>query len=426
MVNTNIPTGWSLVKIDDISKVIRGASPRPKGDPRYYGGSVPRLMVADVTRDYKFVTPTTDFLTEEGAKLSRPMPAGSLVVVCSGTVGVPAILAVDACIHDGFLALKDIDNKCNKEYLFYIFSHLKSKFDSSATHGGVFTNLTTQILRDFDFLLPPILEQHKIANILTSVDIAISQTEAIIKQTEKVKKGLLQQLLTKGIGHTNFKHTEIGQVPDTWAIQSFHNLFNIKHGHAFKSEYFTDNGELVLLTPGNFEAEGGLKLKGDKEKYYIGDFPLDYLLNKGDLLVVMTDLTQDCNILGSPAFIAENNKFLHNQRLGKVTDLNQSIIQAEYLYLLFNSAWYRNHLKSTATGTTVRHTSPSRILEVQAPIPPIAEQVRIVQIIKSVQDKKTKEIQKLSNLQALKKGLMQVLLTGEVRVKVDNQEVVIG
>ena len=99
---SEVRDGWQISTISDIARVIRGSSPRPKGDPRYYGGEVPRLMVADITRDGKYITPTIDFLTEEGAKKSRPVPAGTFVLVCSGTkeaVGLPGLLAVDACIH---------------------------------------------------------------------------------------------------------------------------------------------------------------------------------------------------------------------------------------------------------------------------------------------------------------------------------------
>jgi len=161
---------WKKVAVSDIGRVIRGASPRPKGDPRYYGGRVPRLMVADVTRDGKYVTPRIDFLTEAGAKLSRPVPAGTLTIVCSGVVGVPSILSVDACIHDGFLAIVDISPECNAEYLYYFFRPLQQILDSSATHGGIFTNLTTEILKDFPVLLPSPARQGEIVKILRSID----------------------------------------------------------------------------------------------------------------------------------------------------------------------------------------------------------------------------------------------------------------
>ena len=103
-----IPEEWEVKTLGDIGRVIRGSSPRPKSDKRFYGGNVPRLMVEDVTRDKKYVTPSIDFLTQAGAKQSRPCKKGTLTIVCSGTptvVGLPSILGIDACIHDGMLAL---------------------------------------------------------------------------------------------------------------------------------------------------------------------------------------------------------------------------------------------------------------------------------------------------------------------------------
>lgn len=191
-----IPLEWEVVSIESFSTVIRGASPRPKGDPRYYGGNVPRLMGADVTRDKKYVTPKIDFLTEEGAKLSRQMSKGDFVIVCSGTVGLPAILAIDACIHDGFLALKDINPKVSKEYLYYIFTQLRQQLDSKATHGGVFTNLTTQIVKEFKIALPSIDEQENISNILKGIDDKIDLEQKHMDKLSDIKKGLMQQLLT--------------------------------------------------------------------------------------------------------------------------------------------------------------------------------------------------------------------------------------
>src|SRR5579859_1152937 len=185
---SNVPFGWRLVQVQDFADVIRGASPRPKGDPQYYGGNIPRLMGADVTRDGKYVTPKIDFLTEEGAQLSRWMPAGTLTIVCSGLVGVPAILAVDACIHDGFLALENISAECDIEFLYYIFWQIRQHLETSATHGGVFTNLTTTILKEFEVPLPPLTEQHKIAAILSTWDQAIRLTERLIEALRQRKQ----------------------------------------------------------------------------------------------------------------------------------------------------------------------------------------------------------------------------------------------
>jgi type I restriction enzyme S subunit len=191
-----IPESWEVKSLEDISTIIRGASPRPKGDPRYYGGSVPRLMVSDVTRDKKYVTPIKDFLTEAGALKSRPMPAGSLFMVCSGTVGVPGILAVDACIHDGFLGFKDIHESCDKEFLFYVFTNLQQQLDQSATHGGVFTNLTTSIVKEFQVALPSLSEQREISATLSNMDKMLRKSTNHLDELKKLKKGLMADLLT--------------------------------------------------------------------------------------------------------------------------------------------------------------------------------------------------------------------------------------
>lgn len=158
-------------------------------------------------------------------------------------------------------------------------------------------------------------------------------------------------------------------------------FFKIKHGYAFKGESFSNQGEFVLLTPGNFQPEGGIKLKGEKEKYYIGTFPEEFILRKGDLLIAMTDLTQNAPILGASAIIPESGKFLHNQRLGKIVELNEHEIDSHFLFYLFNAPVVRAQVKASATGATVRHTAPDRIYSIKSEIPPIETQNKIASIL---------------------------------------------
>ena len=166
-----------------------------------------------------------------------------------------------------------------------------------------------------------------------------------------------------------------------WRACTLGDLLEIKHGFAFKGEFFSDVGPFVVLTPGNFRENGGLKLKGDKEKFYAGAYPPEYLLKQGDLLVAMTDLTQHAPILGSPAVIPADGLFLHNQRLGKVVNVVQHELAYEFLFYLMNANSVRAQIKGSATGSTVRHTSPSRIYNVAVQLPPLAEQRRIASIL---------------------------------------------
>jgi type I restriction enzyme, S subunit len=175
-------------------------------------------------------------------------------------------------------------------------------------------------------------------------------------------------------------------LPHGWKKAKLGEYFRIKHGFAFKGEFFADKGPYILLTPGNFNPDGGIKLKGEKEKYYTGDFPLEFLLKRGDFLIVLTDLIQNAPILGSPAFVKEDNKFLHNQRLGKITNLNDSKMYPLFLYYLFNSAKVRDQIKASATGATVKHTAPERIYAVEVELPPISTQRKIAAILSSYDD----------------------------------------
>jgi len=158
----------------------------------------------------------------------------------------------------------------------------------------------------------------------------------------------------------------------------------IKHGYAFKGEFFSDGGPYIVLTPGNFYDAGGLKLKGDKEKYYIGPFPKDFILKLQDLLVVMTEQAE--GLLGSAAFIPENNLYLHNQRLGLITDLKTEKIDKNFLYYLFNSRDVRTQIRASANGTKIRHTSPDRIYQVKIKIPLVKTQQKIAAILSAYDD----------------------------------------
>ena len=174
-----------------------------------------------------------------------------------------------------------------------------------------------------------------------------------------------------------------------WKDVKLGDLIEIKHGFAFKGEFFqgTPPGD-VLLTPGNFAIGGGFK--NDKLKYYVGPVPEDFVLEEGDILLTMTDLSKASDTLGYPAIIPKsptNSRYLHNQRLGKVLIRTGTTVRRDFLYYLFCSAAYRNEILASATGTTVKHTSPKRIKEFEFSLPPLPEQRAIARILGALDDK---------------------------------------
>lgn len=155
----------------------------------------------------------------------------------------------------------------------------------------------------------------------------------------------------------------------------------IKHGFAFLGKFFSDQGRYIILTPGNFYEGGGFKSRPEKDRFYTGIFPHDYVLKKGDLIIAMTE--QGPGLLGSSAFIPEDNTYLHNQRLGLVDEIDADVFEKRYLFHLFNSRTVRSQIYGSATGTKVKHTSPKRVYKVKVLAPDVDKQEEISSIIEN-------------------------------------------
>jgi len=163
-------------------------------------------------------------------------------------------------------------------------------------------------------------------------------------------------------------------------------ICDIKHGYAFKGEYFCDAPtEYLLVTPGNFAIGGGFQ---EKPKYYCGLIPQDYLLSKNDLVITMTDLSKQGDTLGYPAFVPKDKRYLHNQRIGLVK-LKTELVSKEYLYWLMRTRDYQRFIVNHATGSTVKHTSPKTILSYEFDFPNLPQQHIIAATLSALDDKIT-------------------------------------
>ena len=161
-------------------------------------------------------------------------------------------------------------------------------------------------------------------------------------------------------------------------------LLAVKHGWAFKGEFFEETGEQCILTPGNFYEQGGFKINSGKERYYSGNYPEEYLCKKGDLIVAMTQQAE--GLLGSTAIVPEDNKYLHNQRIGLIT-CDETKLNSLFAYYLFMTKTVREQLERSSSGTKVKHTSPERIYDVIVKIPDICNQFKIVSLLYNIEKK---------------------------------------
>ncbi len=161
----------------------------------------------------------------------------------------------------------------------------------------------------------------------------------------------------------------------------------IKHGYAFKGQNIsTIDNNVVLVTPVNFAIGGGFK--EDKCKYFDAEYPDDYVLKADDLIVTMTDLSKAIDTLGYSALVPNGKSkrvYLHNQRIGLVT-INSDELNKHYIYWFMRSSYYQKVIAATSTGSTVHHTSPDRILDIEIELPKLDNQNKIAAFLDNIEN----------------------------------------
>ena len=293
-------------------------------------------------------------------------------------------------------------------WLWYAFDVAKLYFG----RGNVTTipNLSQSKLAELPRAFPPLPEQKKIAHILSTVQRAIEAQERIIQTTTELKKALMHKLFTEGLRGEPQKQTEIGPVPESWEVVKLGEFIQIKHGYAFDGKFFKPSGDHILMTPGHFHEEGGCRDQGEKTKYFTGEIPQDYVLAKDDLVVAMTEQTS--GLLGSAAFVPEDDSCLHNQRLGLIVDLDEKRLSKRFLFYVFNHPHLRIEVAKTSTGSKVKHTSPTKLRAVKVGIPPtLDEQDEIASALSATQHKINVAANKKAQLQDLFRTLLHELMS---------------
>jgi len=306
----------------------------------------------------------------------------------------------------------------------FLYQLTKTKF---FTDKAVETSTGTKMpradwnsLSNIEFLIPPLPEQRAIASILSALDDKIELNLQMNKTLEDMAMTLYKHWFVDfgPFKDETFVESELGLIPEGWEVKKLGEILSIKHGYAFKGDFFTtDERQEVLLTPGNFNKNGGIQFNWSKQKFYSGKFPEDYILKKGDLLITLTDLTQSCEILGAPALIPdEDYKYLHNQRLGLV-QLRDTKFTNEIIYFLANTYEYREFIKNSKTGSTVSHTAPNRIYDYKIAYPSNINLNELKDNLKNIIDKIHLNISENKTLLKQRDSLLPKLISGEISVK---------
>ncbi len=210
MKNQNLPKTWRKVKLREVLKIRRGASPRPIHEYiTKYG--MPWLKIADVTSsDSRFVDSTKEFIKKEGVPKSVIVSSGDLILSNSATPGIPKFMRITACVHDGWLILEPIDARINKDFLYYRLIIDREKLISNVT-GSIFDNLKTDVLREHEIALPSDGEQKRIADVLSTFDDKIELNNKISRTLEQMAQAIFKEWLLKN-QKSNIKNQKLGNL----------------------------------------------------------------------------------------------------------------------------------------------------------------------------------------------------------------------
>jgi type I restriction enzyme S subunit len=274
-------------------------------------------------------------------------------------------------------------------------------------------SFTKSDFENLEILLPPLKEQQKIADILSSVDAAIEKTEQVIAKTEEVKKGLMQQLLTKGIGHTKFKQTDIGNIPIKWKLLTLESLCErvTRKNKSLNDNVLTISAQHGLIN----QAEFFNKIVAGKniESYYLlkqGEFAYNKSYSKGYPFGVIRRLDRYEEGILSTLYICFKLK-------------DEQTVTSDFINNIFESGLLDSQFvgiaKEGARAHGLLNIKVADFFNIQIPIPSLEEQNKISEVIKVMNIRIDSEEIKLKKLNEVKKGLMQQLLTGKTRVKID-------
>lgn len=190
-----IPLGWKRLHFIDIAEIGRGSSPRPISDQRYFeNGSIPWIKIADATSSKIYIHTTKEHVNDYGASFSRKLPAGSLILAASGTLGFPMFLAVEGCIHDGWLYFSNFEKKYSK-YIYYVLMDLRKVFNN-VSYGAAIQNINTEIVRKSNILIPDDTTLFKFAGYVEELHNSIMNLQQQNQNLEKQRDMLLPRLMS--------------------------------------------------------------------------------------------------------------------------------------------------------------------------------------------------------------------------------------
>jgi type I restriction enzyme S subunit len=385
-----VPEGWSRQKLGD-SLIPRPKSKLPSGESNPLGY-------------YDFYVCSHKVLKSFHNEYSSP----SILFSTGGEASVHLASERYAFSTDVW-ATEFEGNICN-EYVFRLLEENIRTINYSGFQGSGIKHLDKSFIEKLEFSIPPLPEQKKIASILTSVDEVIENTQKQIDKLQDLKKATMNELLTKGIGHTEFKDSELGRIPKSWEIRFLDDVTKRGSGHtpAKQNPSYWNGGIKWVSLADSSRLDKGFIYETDKEISEDGLANSSAVLHPKGTVV----LSRDAGV-GKSSVLAEEMAVSQHFMAWRCENLTDSW----FLYYWMQKA--KPIFEAVAIGSTIKTIGLGYFKQLKMAYPPFEEQKSIATKLLSIDEHIDKLKGKLSQTQSLKKSLMQDLLTGKVRVTVN-------
>ncbi|MEM0000698.1 MAG: restriction endonuclease subunit S [Desulfurococcaceae archaeon] len=408
-----IPKEWKVVKLSDVAE-IRGNKSINKVNKIAF---IPMELIPDsgvfVRYEIRDLDDVSSFTYCEAgdillAKITPSFENGKQGIVPDDVPNRFALTTTEVYP----IACKQV----NRLFLFYILKH--PKFRKILEHSMRGTTGRRRVPRDalenLEMPIPPLFEQKVIAEILSTVDLAIDRVRRLVERAEKLKKGLMQELFTKGIGHKEFKETPIGRVPNEWlvyrlgqlAIEMYYGVTAkaVEHSTGTRFLRTTDIKDYKVQWNSLPYCEVTSNNKVNLSKY---------TLRKGDIIV------SRAGTVGMSVYVDRDMPdVIFGSYLIKIR-VNDKLIDPKFLHYYLQTEQYWIQILASSKGSTLKNISLPTLKSLVTPVPTLEEQKVIIEILSTV-DRYVESIKmRLERLERVKKWLMDVLLTGKVRVMVE-------
>ena len=417
-----LPHGWTSRRFDQLGELCSGSTPS-SSRTEFWDGATVWVTPTDLSRlNTPYLHDSAKHITERGLRncSARLLPPDSIVLSSRAPIGYVAIPTVPFCTNQGCKSIA-LYNSYHSEFVYYAVTAAVPRLKRLG-EGTTFAEISKSSLAKAEVVLPiDKAEQAKIAEVLSTVDRAIEQTEALIAKQQRIKTGLMQDLLTRGIDEHGdlrseqthkFKDSPLGRIPVGWDARPLSEVVDLRVGYAFKRAWFADEG--VRLLRGENVGTGSADWKDTQwlSSEMADKYP-EYMLAEGDIVIGMdrTFTKQGCKvtILGEadvPCLLV--------QRVGCFMPVR---ISSDYMQMVIQSAQYQRELLLQQKGMDIPHLSKGEILSPLIPIPKAVEEMEsIAGCAKALRTALTNESTHLNTLRLIKTGLMQDLLTGDRRV----------